>query len=381
MVEPDGRSSRALLLQWHITDRCNLRCAHCYQESRSDGGLTLPELLSILEQYKALLGLWRGQTKRPVRGHVTLTGGEPFVREDLWNLLEILSACRPLLSFALLTNGTLIDGVIARRLRKLRPAFVQVSIEGSPTIHDAVQVSIEGSPTIHDAIRGSGSFDRAVRGLEHLTAAGVRTLISFTASRLNYREFPEVARLGRRLGVSRVWADRLVPYGAGAALRDQMLTPEQTREFVQIMRDAQNQTVLRWFRRRHTEIAMHRALQFLAGGGVPYRCTAGDKLIAIQPDGDVYPCRRMPIRVGNVMETPLASLYSDSPVLRALRDRCRTPDGCGGCLYARTCQGGLRCLSYALTGDLFSSDPGCWISRPRKPATPATLTSPAPCST
>ena len=108
---------------------------------------------------------------------------------------------------------------------------------------------------------------------------------------------------------------------------------------------------------------MHRALQFLVGGGRPYRCTAGDSLITVQPNGDVVPCRRMPLRVGNLLETPLAELYERSPLLRALRDPDRASRGCERCAFARLCGGGLRCLSAAVHGDPFVADPGCWLAR------------------
>ncbi|MHC4628472.1 MAG: SPASM domain-containing protein, partial [Planctomycetota bacterium] len=193
-----------------------------------------------------------------------------------------------------------------------------------------------------------------------LTAERIRTFISFTAHRDNFREFAAVARLARKLRVSRVWADRLIPSGSGSSLHEQMLTPDETREFFEIMRKARNQARRRWFGR--TEIAMHRALQFLMAGGRPYHCTAGDSLLTVQPDGDLYPCRRMPVRVGNLIETPLADLYYQSDLLRALRDRSRVSDGCQGCFYSKLCRGGLKCLSYATTGDPFKADPGCWRS-------------------
>jgi len=68
----------------------------------------------------------------------------------------------------------------------------------------------------------------------------------------------------------------------------------------------------------------------------------------------------MPIRVGNLLETPPADLYYQSDLLRALRDPSRTSRGCEKCCYARLCRGGLKCLSYAMTGDPFTADPGCW---------------------
>jgi radical SAM protein with 4Fe4S-binding SPASM domain len=144
-------------------------------------------------------------------------------------------------------------------------------------------------------------------------------------------------------------------------MREQMFTPEETHEFFQIMQQARSDAQRRWFRR--TEVAMHRALQFLVAGGTPYHCTAGDRLITVGSNGDLYPCRRMPIHVGNLLETSLAELYYESDLFRALRDRSRISDGCDGCMFTKLCRGGLKCLSYAVNGDPFTADPGCWLHR------------------
>jgi radical SAM protein with 4Fe4S-binding SPASM domain len=346
--EGEGTCPSSLLLQWHVTERCNLRCAHCYQEGYRGEELGFPGLLDILAQFLHLLDALRAAGNPAIRGHITVTGGEPFVRRDLLDLLEAFAAHHGRFSFAVLTNGTLIDASMARRLSELGVGFVQVSVEGAQATHDR--------------IRGAGDYARTVAAIEHLVGAGIRTLISFTAHRDNYREFADVARLGRRLRVSRVWADRLIPWGSGTDLREQVLTPDETREFLRIMRKARRGA--RWDPFGCAEIAMHRALQFLVGGGQPYHCTAGDTLVTVQPNGDLLPCRRMPIRVGNLMDTPLLELYG-CELFRALRRRDRVSAGCEDCSHQRACRGGLKCLSYAVTGDPFQADPGCWIAAER----------------
>ncbi len=344
MYRPKG-----LLLQWHLTNRCNLRCSHCYQESYGGGELSYDELLAVLGQYESLLAEWRAAAgSRPaVRGHITVTGGEPFVRKDFIDFLTRLAAHHESYSFGILTNGSFIDLAMARRLHSLRPRFVQVSIEGTEATHDA--------------IRGMGDFQKTVAAIRRLVRFSVPTMISFTAHRRNYREFPAVARLGTKLGVSKVWSDRLIP----AAMKGHLsmadaLTPDETREFFELMAQAKAEARRRWFGR--TEIALHRALQFLVDGGDDaYHCTAGDSLITIMPDGEVYPCRRMPISVGNVRRTSLRDIYYSNGLLRQLRDQNSVSKGCEGCEHTRRCRGGLKCLSYAVTGDPFQRDPGCWL--------------------
>ena len=239
--------------------------------------LPLSHLHDLLAQYENLLESW-SEPHRPhqVRGHITLTGGEPFLRSDFLPLVERIAARKDRYSFAILTNGTLIDRPIARWLRRLKPKFVQVSVEGTRATHDR--------------LRGKGNLARVEAGVKQLVRAHVRTSISFTAHRENFREFPEVARLGRRLGVHTVWADRLIPTGRGSGLTDQALDPAETREFVNIVANARRYNG-RWF--SPTRVFSHRALQFLGSNGAPYACTAGNQLITLLPNGDVVPCRRI----------------------------------------------------------------------------------------
>jgi radical SAM protein with 4Fe4S-binding SPASM domain len=340
-----------LLLQWHLTDRCNLRCAHCYQEDYRNNGGGMAGWLPILEQFRTFLTA----TSPRITGHITLTGGEPFAHPEFPDLLEHIAALRDEFSFAILCNGTLIDDAMARRLAFWSPRFVQVSIEGAPATHDA--------------LRGAGNHAAVVAGVKRLVAAGVRTMLSFTAHRDNFREFPDVARLGQRLKVTRVWADRLIPQGQGGAL--QGLSVDETRAFIELMRQTKLQIESGLAHRfgHRTEIALHRALQFLAGGPA-YRCTAGDTLITVMPDGTLYPCRRMPIDAGNLHQTPLDQLY-DGKLFRQLRDPAQIASGCEKCSYERLCRGGLRCLSYATQNTFTVADPGCWLTSTSNSLAPA----------
>jgi radical SAM protein with 4Fe4S-binding SPASM domain len=333
-------------MQWHVTDRCNLRCSHCYQETYSGEEMDKRALLQVLEGFKDLQDLPRfsgDDCQR--RAHVNVTGGEPFVREDLFDLLEALHGEGAWLSYGVLTNGTLVDEEVVRRLVRLRPSMVQVSIEGNASTHDS--------------IRGAGTFEKALGAIKAMSRAGLWTVVSFTAHRGNFREFPDVARWARRAGARKVWTDRLLPFGAGSAMSDLTLTPEETREFFDLVHVTQRK-IARW--RSSTFVRMDRGLQFLVGTGLPYRCSAGDTLVTVMPNGDVLPCRRMPIVVGNLLEEALPRIYEGSPFLNDLREPERVPEGCETCNFLLSCKGGSRCISYAVHGDPFKADPGCWLA-------------------
>ena len=329
-----------LLLQWHLSDRCNLRCAHCYQDDFREVSRGLVGWRELLDRVLAFLHGPGGNAAIPA--HINVTGGEPFAIAEFPALMEVFARHRRDFDFGILSNGTLVDRPTARQVKSWGTRFVQVSIEG-------------GRET-HDRIRGPGTYERAIAGLHALKAERVPTLIAFTAQRANWREFPAVAALGKEVGAQRVWADRMIP--AGQADRQQVLDADETRAFLELM--AKTREPLRFFSRRG--IAMKRALQFLvAENETPYRCTAGDTLLTLMPDGTLYPCRRLPIALGNLYEMPLARLY-DTEIPRQLRDPLWQGEGCGDCVLASACRGGLRCLSYALHGRLDRADPGCWLA-------------------
>ncbi|MFH0997173.1 MAG: radical SAM protein [Pseudomonadota bacterium] len=333
-----------MLFQWHVTDRCNLHCSHCYQDDASHSDLAWNDHLTILEHILSFIRLCRDRNNgRPFRAHVTVTGGEPFVRDDFIPLLERLSRERQYFSLAILTNGTLLTPAVVSSLKKVKPGFVQVSIDGTCETHDR--------------IRGKGSFDRAIAGLKFLVSAGIPAYLSFTAQRKNYRDFPAVARLGRQLGVARVWADRMVPCGRGGETAENLLTPAETREFFELMLQGRKRG---WLKR--SCVKLHRSLQFTVTGEPPYRCSAGDTLVTILSNGDVCPCRRMPLVVGNIFREPLDRLYGSSELFIGLRDRQRLSKGCEKCFYARSCAGGSRCMACAVYGDPYRADPGCWLT-------------------
>ena len=86
-------------------------------------------------------------------------------------------------------------------------------------------------------------------------------------------------------------------------------------------------------------------------------CSAGISVIAIMPNGDVYPCRRLPIKIGNIFNQNIYDILNNI-IIKKLRNRDNLKDKCSVCPYKWIC-GGCRGYAYALTGDIFASDPLC----------------------
>ena len=326
---------KQFVLQWHLGENCNLRCLHCYQENHKPVQLKYDELVKIYDQFKELL------KKKKMKGHINITGGEPLCNPHLFKILDLIKKDSDLISFSILTNGTLITDEIAKKIKSYNPYYVQVSLEG-------------GKRT-NDYIRGKGTYKKIAEGIINLKKYNIFTSISFTATRLNYKEFPKVVKYAKKYDVNNVWSDRYIPLG-GSKDRELSLSYDETREYLKIMK--QERIKLSRDKKCHTTISMYRALQFQMTNDFAYGCTAGDTLLTVMENGDLVPCRRMPIVVGNLLKNNMYDLYKNNKILKELRKNT-VPDECTECEHSKRCHGGLKCLTYAMYQDLNHKDVGC----------------------
>ena len=334
---------RKFVLQWHLTERCNLKCTHCYQnEAIIKDELTIEENYAVVDKFVDFI---ESISKESLAiGMINITGGEPFAYRELEPLLRYISNFKEYLSFNFLSNGTLINDKTIDLLKKYPPIFVQISIDGNEESHDK--------------IRGEGAFQNAMRGIKKLKENHIETVISFTAHRQNYKDFPKVAKIARDANVDRVWSDRLIPEGVGIGMHDELLSPQETREYARIMKIEQIKNRLNPFSK--AIVATSRALQFVPFIEEGHKCVAGKNLFALLPNGVVLPCRRLEIEIGNIKNQSFKEIYDENHLVQKLKIPDIEIKGCETCSFKKSCHGGLRCLSYSITGDPFQKDPGCW---------------------
>ena len=325
---------KQFVLQWHLSEVCNLKCLHCYQENRKPIQLPYEDLMNILEQYRKLL------TKVKMQGHINLTGGEPLCSPYFFKMLEELKKDKELYNFSILTNGTLITDEIAKKISLYNPEYVQVSLEGGKKVNDLV--------------RGKGVYKKVANAIKLLKKYNIYVSLSFTATKINYKEFPKVVKFAEKYGVDTVWSDRFIPLGTEYDKEFQM-NKEETNEYLQIM-ETERKKLTR--KKSNTHIAMYRALQFQKTNDFPYICTAGKTLLTVMENGDLVPCRRMPVVVGNLLKDDMYNIYKTNKFLKLLQ-KDTTPDECKKCEHSKFCAGGLKCLTYAIYKDLNHKDIGC----------------------
>ncbi len=333
-------------VQFHVTEKCNLRCRHCYQ-SVTAREMSLLEIRAALDNVGDAIRGWATDYEFDVSPSLHITGGEPLVRRDIFDVVEHGRARG--FTVSLMSNGTLVDADRARRIKASGVADVQVSIEGLEETHDF--------------IRGDGSFRKALAGIANLVAQGVDTNLNVTVSRLNSGEVAELVALARGIGAGGVAFSRLVPTGGGESLSRAMLSSEEVAALYEEIRryDGEGGPV----------VTSRDPLAAVAGidGEIPQvevpvgGCAAGMFGVTIGSDGTIMPCRRMDMPVGSILEQSFRDLWVESPVLCALRDRQQYHDGCDSCVYWPVCRG---CRAIALahsraTGgdDCLGPDPQC----------------------
>lgn len=324
--------------QWHITERCNKACRHCYQDGQPSAELPLDDLLRVIAQMETALNKWEK------KGALSLTGGEPFIRKkELFALMHLLDKSDSFSYYDILTNGSLIsedDGEILSRHTKLRR--VQVSLEGA-------------TEATNDAVRGPGSFNSTLSAIRILRQTGIAVSVMTTISRSNKDEIPSLISLLGNEGVSTFALERLIPEGNGQKLATEVLTIAELRElYEKVYRIALNGSSVR--------ILLYRPLFALLAPDDPTvgaLCSAGNNALTVMPDATVYPCRRLPLPIGNVLSDGFFKIWYGSEILWKIRNPNNLKGKCGDCQFLSKCRG-CRAMAYFSKGDFMAEDPQCW---------------------
>ena len=354
---------------WNVSRRCNLHCVHCYAGSADreyPGELTTEEALAVIDDL-ARFGV-------PV---VLLSGGEPLMRHDLFVLSR--HARDAGLRVVLSTNGTLLTPEVARTISEQGFSYVGVSLDGTRDVHDR--------------FRGMrGAFEASMDGIRACRDAGVRVGVRFTITRRNHSELPAILQLLEDEGIPRFCMYHLAYSGRGERIASDDLSHADTRGAIDLLADR----VLDWHRRgiekevltvdNHADAAylylrllreqperapeVLRLLEWNGGNSSGLAVACIDNLGRVHPDQFSW---HLP--VGNVRRKPFSALWSDgaSPLLRDLRRRRELIHGrCASCRFFSICNGNLRVRAQSATGDLWASDPACYLTddeiRPVEPA-------------
>jgi len=351
------RFAAPLFVVWNLTEACNLRCKHCYQNARprpAPDELTLAEKLNAVDQLAEMGGVF-----------LALAGGEPLVSPHIWRLCE--HAAERGIHLSLATNGTLLTPDNVRRLIACGVRYVEVSIDRL-------------DPGEHDAFRGvPGAWRRSIQGIRNSVAGGMRTGLATCFTRDNVDTVDDMIAMAIDLGCSTFSHFNFIPVGRGRAMMDSDLTPGQRELLVaRLNRHLQRNriNIISTAPQFGRSCILYGAEGGLIATGHAGRgatpqtavlaryvggCGAGRCYCSIQPNGIVTPCVYIPsVHVGDLRRRPLAEIW-ECALFEMLSDRSRRGGHCGVCDYGAYC-GGCRARALSYTGDINAGDPGCSLN-------------------
>jgi radical SAM protein with 4Fe4S-binding SPASM domain len=326
--------------QWHITNLCNLRCMHCYQEDFSKRkDLDWSGLKKISDNILATLQEW------DKKACIHLTGGEPLLKPELFLLLDELNQKPVVEELGIITNGLSIDREAVRRLS----AFSKLK---------KIKISLDGADAeTNDEIRQTGSFEKVIQNIPLIKNSGeFKVLFMFTVMKRNFKNLKSLFKLCQDLDIDGLIIERFIPLGRGRGILEEVLDQGQWKELVE--------TLLDYFsiQTGGNNVLPYQAFQVIFRGGEPELlgapCVIGVDGLCIMPEGSVFPCRRFPISIGNLLSNSLKQIWGESEILEKLRRKENLNGKCGRC-EIKDCRG-CRSLALSLTGDYLGEDPHCW---------------------
>ncbi len=336
-------------LHWSVTGRCNLNCRHCYMEGPSGryGELSFEGMLRVIEQLE-----------QSNVHEVSLTGGEPFLRKDLLDIIAVLAEKRIWIS-EIYSNGLLIteENLVRIKGLGLLPSF---------------QISFDGYGT-HEYMRGQDGIEPGViAGICKVRAAGFQVVIATSIDRTNKGHMGATYNLLKGLDIQSWRISRPQETGNWRGTTTNVSFEEEAEVYAPLLG--------RWLADGKPFSIQLGAFFGFEGKDVPepketaqvrhtpesYDCGACRERPYLLPDGVLLPCPGytdtvLQDRMPNILRDGLAKAWSES-FLRSIADMKKKDllarnEECDRCELFEECGMGCRASAVVKTGDLMAKDP------------------------
>ncbi len=331
-----------------VTRRCNLACVHC----RATSSESAPEGELSLSEYKALFDNVASFAS-PI---VILTGGEPLLREDLFDLASYVTQLG--LRVAVSTNGTLLNDGTITRLKAAGVKTCSISIDGS-------------NADVHDDFRQQeGAFAKSLEGIRMLMDAGLKVQINTSLTRRNMDDLSDIYKLVKTINPNAWHVFMLVPTGrAEETGKEELITSaeyetilnyiyEKNRDDEMEIKPTCAPQYYRILRQRAKEEGIPVDVEHFGLNARTRGCLAGMGFVFVSYLGEVFPCGYYPKQAGDVRKQPFEQIWRESPLFEKLRNFKNYGGYCGKCAFLKVC-GGCRARSYAVLGDDMAEEPFC----------------------
>lgn len=333
-LEKYGKSNELYAVMFELTYRCNERCKHCYCDHDDfKNELSFEEIKKVIDDLKAMNVV-----------ELTFTGGDIFVRQDAFDILEYAYK----LGFVInvFTNGTLLNDSDFFRLKEIYPRCVHFSLYNYiPEKHD----SFTQLP---------GSFEKTVTAIKKCKMLGIPVNIKMSVLDENVDDIEGMLKLAETLGVTVQVSLQIMPRNDGS-MSNTVHRLDSPEAYARIMKKIENHVILLCANGEASPEQSKRE-----NGPV---CGAGGFALSINPFGEVFPCNTLLISCGNVRNMPIFEIWNKSEMLDKVRSfKMNQIKGCEGCELKRYCD---FCPGSALleNGDPLKKYSGvCLIAEARK---------------
>lgn len=325
------------IAQWDVNNDCNLNCKHCRvsEKNQKESALSLKQSKELLSQL-----YYNGITK------LNLSGGEPFLRKDIFDILDY---AKKFDDIVITTNCTLLDKTRCQKLAQY------------PNIK--LSISIDGLQSIHDEFRGKqGTFKKVVETLPILKQNNIKFSIRYTISKDTIRDAQEVLKLSAKNGAEDFNTRRVIL--TGNANKELLISNEEYKNIIKELIQESKKLKINFRTGDPTLIPIFPEIfgidikdanHYYAG------CQAGDEIIYIDYKGNVGACSYIPIFADNIREKTLDEILKTNKLFTTLQQYKENLKGkCKNCIYNSIC-GGCRATAYALKNSLLEEDPLCLL--------------------
>lgn len=325
------RPDAPLNVEFNITNRCNLNCIHCKNNSGDvcSDELTTSEIKDVIDQISDINVFYLG-----------IGGGEPMMHRDFSEILEY--ACsKKNLKVGVVTNGTMLDEKKAAFFKKLGVYLVRVSLDGFDR-------------ATHEGFRRAECFDRTIRGIRNLLKYDISTTVLSVISKYNFHYFEKIVDKCTDIGVKSINLITFVPAGRGMKNSWLGLDSAEYKRFLQRVLKLKRSSTIRVL----TETPL---LGVLGGAECHAMCLAGIFMIVVNATGDITPCSYFDRILGNIKKDTIQNVWQRNKFLKDLCNPAFLSSECKKCEYSETCFGSCRAAAFQTFGTISAPDPACWI--------------------
>jgi len=361
-----------ITIVWNFTNRCNLNCLHCHQDSSPT---SFHSELTTSQAFKVIDSMSDSGV-----AILTFSGGEPLLRSDVYDAIRRANENGMLCTIA--SNGTLITPKVAEKLAEAGIKRVEIGLDGARA-------------ETHDFLRNThGSFEATVEGIKNCADLGFDELaVTMTLHSKNINELEDTIDLAEKLGATRFYLNRLIPAGRGVKASYLDVTSKEKIKALETLYNkfhksiikrsgmqcyARGMTYYARFGYERSEGKVFTVSEALSGYERMFQekfefeiskivkklatgfggCSVGLTYAGLTASGDLLPCVPALIKLGNLLEQSLEEIWIHNELLNYVRNRGALKGSCKTCAYGRLC-GGCRYTAYVTYGDWLGPDASC----------------------